>query len=78
MHVALDVAEGLGFIHGANGKNIAFIHRDIKPANVLLTRTGGAKLCDLGEAREVNEGDDVITMVGTPLYAAPEIFRAEP
>ena len=62
------------------------LHRDLKPANVLLgpapRRT--AKLSDFGEARQLKGADGTLlattgemTMVGTPLYMAPEALRRE-
>jgi serine/threonine-protein kinase len=50
------------------------VHRDIKPANILIDRTGGARLADLGLA--VAEDDPSITgtggTLGTPHYISPE------
>jgi len=50
------------------------VHRDIKPANILIDRTGGARLADLGLA--FAEDDPSITgtggTLGTPHYISPE------
>jgi tRNA A-37 threonylcarbamoyl transferase component Bud32 len=50
------------------------VHRDIKPANILIDKTGGARLADLGLA--VGEDDPSITgtggTLGTPHYISPE------
>ena len=50
------------------------VHRDVKPANILIDRTGGARLADLGLA--VAEDDPAITgaggTLGTPHYISPE------
>ena len=50
------------------------VHRDIKPANILIDKTGGARLADLGLA--VAEDDPSITgtggTLGTPHYISPE------
>jgi hypothetical protein len=83
--VARQVTAALAYLH-SHPDNIA--HRDIKSRNVLLhaLRPGApvmAKLCDFGlvafrnqQASSVaSHGDPVF--VGTPAYAAPEIFREE-
>jgi serine/threonine-protein kinase len=50
VHVALDVARALEHAHSRN-----VVHRDIKPDNILITRSGVAKLVDLGLARRTDE-----------------------
>src|SRR5262245_7552719 len=49
-HVALDVARALEHAHSRN-----IVHRDIKPDNILITRSGVAKLGDLGLAKRTDE-----------------------
>ena len=51
------------------------IHRDIKPANILL-KQGAAKLSDFGFSRVVDDPNKTqrLTLLGTPLYTAPEIL----
>ncbi len=56
------------------------VHRDIKPSNVLISRTGQAKLTDMGLARSIDESTDTGitragTTVGTVDYMAPEQAR---
>lgn len=55
-------------------------HRDLKPANLLLVETApGAprvvKITDFTFARFLNPGEISKTLVGSPLYMAPEIFK---
>ncbi|GMI22376.1 hypothetical protein TeGR_g11890 [Tetraparma gracilis] len=60
----------------ATGYNESVIHRDLKPDNMLLTRDWTLKLTDFGEARAQNMGG-TMTSVGTPIYIAPEVMRAD-
>ncbi|GMI57291.1 hypothetical protein TeGR_g11335 [Tetraparma gracilis] len=52
------------------------IHRDLKPENMLLTKTWMLKLTDFGEARAADL-NNTMTSVGTPIYVAPEVMKAE-
>lgn len=58
----------------ANG----IIHRDIKPANILLSEadpaTAVAKLADFGFARFSEENSLMHTVLGTPMFMAPEVL----
>jgi serine/threonine protein kinase len=61
------VCAGLAHAHAHN-----VIHRDIKPQNLLLTADCQViKIADFGVAK-IELGDEVITRVGTNIYAAPE------
>jgi serine/threonine protein kinase len=53
------------------------MHRDLKSPNVLLSEEGVAKIADVGMVR--SQVKDLVTAqpVMTPLWAAPEVRRAE-
>lgn len=51
-------------------------HRDIKPSNLILTPEGKLKISDFGIARiESAELTQVASLIGTPMYMAPEQFK---
>jgi tRNA A-37 threonylcarbamoyl transferase component Bud32 len=75
------VCEALEEAH-ANG----LIHRDLKPGNIFAARRGGrydfVKLLDFGLVKSVERPDDPTlsrqeTVVGSPMYMAPEQFGGE-
>ncbi len=74
------IAIGLKLAKAVYALNRArIIHRDIKPENVLLERSSGLKLLDLGVARlPAVEGTDTAEIPGTPSYMAPELFDGHP
>jgi serine/threonine protein kinase len=58
------------------------LHRDVKPQNVIITPDGEAMLVDFGLAKVVSIEDrqtrTVMRGLGTPEYAPPEQYDAEP
>lgn len=68
--IILDVANGLDYLHYV----CAIIHRDLASKNILLTKTGQAKIADLGLAKFFcgKQGISASPVPGTALYAAPE------
>ncbi|PRW45625.1 hypothetical protein C2E21_6054 [Chlorella sorokiniana] len=69
--VALDIAEGLAFLHARQT-----LHADLKSSNVLLSHSLRAYLADLSMSR-VLEGTACTARGGTACYAAPEQLLGE-
>jgi serine/threonine protein kinase/Tfp pilus assembly protein PilF len=89
LHVMRAAGAGLAAAHAAG-----LVHRDFKPENVLVAGDGRVRVMDFGLARldqdDVSELDveaksplsDRLTVagtvLGTPAYIAPELYRGEP
>ena len=62
-------------------KKHSILHRDLKPENVYLSSsdldTCVLMIGDFGLSRETNTGM-ASTILGTPLYSAPEFFSLSP
>jgi eukaryotic-like serine/threonine-protein kinase len=81
--VAFIIGQAAGSLGEAH--RIGLIHRDIKPDNILVCHRGGlcdqVKVLDFGlvkDTRGANEPglSNVDTIIGTPLYLAPEAITA--
>lgn len=75
-HISLQIACALSYLHSSMG----LLHLDIKPGNVLLTKTGDAKLSDVGFSRTVNRdshSNESSEAVGTFDFCAPEVLLGE-
>jgi pimeloyl-ACP methyl ester carboxylesterase/hemoglobin-like flavoprotein len=74
--VGLEMARGLEAAHDAG-----VLHRDLKPANVMRNQAGVVKLIDFGLAKRLDAHEPPITspgtLVGTPRYLAPELWKGE-
>jgi len=72
------ICDALGATHAAS-----FIHRDLKPQNIVVLRRPPrpfVKIQDFGLAKlrgQAGRETDVATLVGTPIYMAPEHSRGE-
>ncbi len=79
----LPISEAIAFtIEAARALEFAeqkgIVHRDIKPDNMMITETGGIKICDLGLALSFTETDESKLnegVAGSPHYIAPEQAR---
>ncbi|ACZ89951.1 serine/threonine-protein kinase [Streptosporangium roseum] len=73
--LAQGLAAALSIIHAAG-----VVHRDLKPANVLVNAEDEPVLIDFGIAQVLDATRLTLTgtFLGTPSYAAPELFVDEP
>jgi len=54
------------------------LHRDLKPSNILL-HNGIAKIADFGFCKKMSGPQELtFTMVGSPIYMAPEVLKGYP
>jgi len=56
--------------------NLGVVHRDIKPENILLDKDFNVKVTDFGFAKELQPGERLYEVCGTPGYLAPELLKA--
>ena len=73
----IQILEGLHYLH----VELGIVHRDIKPENFLLFNDGHRikiKLIDFGFATYCKGNETMHEQLGTPQYAAPEIFEQKP
>jgi len=70
--IVTSVLRGLAYLHGRN-----IMHRDLKSKNILIDTDGSTKLADFGVSRELNQSGMARSMVGTPLFMAPEVLEGE-
>ena len=58
-------------------KSNNIMHRDVKPDNILF-HNGKVKLGDFGFCKTLGEANEMTgTMLGSPIYMAPEVLRGE-
>ncbi|KAL6128110.1 hypothetical protein ACLB2K_071466 [Fragaria x ananassa] len=76
LHIAVDAAHGLDYLH--NDCKPPIIHRDIKTSNILLTEKMQAKICDFGVSKLLSTETATHTMTdhvrGTRGYFDPEYY----
>ncbi|XP_042252305.1 phosphorylase b kinase gamma catalytic chain, liver/testis isoform [Thunnus albacares] len=62
--------EAVQYLHSFN-----IVHRDLKPENILLDDQGHIKLSDFGFSVQLQPGEKLRELCGTPGYLAPEILK---
>jgi len=68
LHYFKQICDGLAHSHSCG-----IIHRDLKPENLLLSADWRTiKIADFGAAKTNSTEDSSITLIGTPVYSAPE------
>lgn len=76
LDIVIQIAEALQHAHEKG-----LIHRDVKPKNIMITRSGVAKLADMGLARAISDREAAEAeqgkAFGTPYYISPEQVRGE-
>ena len=74
LRLLADVAGALDYAHSQG-----IVHRDVKPSNIMVLATGGIKIMDFGIAKSAASAHQTQsgTILGTPLYMAPEQIKGE-
>lgn len=76
IEIAIQIAEALQHAHDKG-----LVHRDVKPKNIMVTKSGIAKLADLGLARAISDREaaeaEAGKAFGTPYYISPEQVKGE-
>ncbi|XP_075173221.1 striated muscle preferentially expressed protein kinase isoform X3 [Anomaloglossus baeobatrachus] len=69
------ILEGLDYLHHKN-----ILHLDVKPENILMADmiSDQIRICDFGNAQELNVGEPQYCKYGTPEFVAPEIVNQMP
>jgi len=72
IYILWQIACGLVDIHKEG-----LIHRDIKPENIRFSEDGIVKILDFGLSRAEGEEAKTQSIIGTPIYMAPELWKRE-
>lgn len=72
INILWQIACGLVDIHKEG-----LIHRDLKPENIRVADDGIVKILDFGLSRAEGEEAKTQSIIGTPIYMAPELWKRE-
>lgn len=64
------IADAMAFAHEKG-----IVHRDLKPENIMMSESDQPVIIDLGLVRQSGARTLTSTMIGTPLYMAPEQIK---
>ena len=69
--IFIQIAQAIQYLHKHN-----IIHRDIKTANIFIDNNNKLKLGDFGIVKILSGSyEQTNTVIGTPLYMSPELYR---
>lgn len=66
--IGIDICNALSYAH-----KLGYLHRDVKPGNIYRTASGVYQLGDFGVTRKSSLSNELMTIVGTTVYMAPEV-----
>ena len=73
---AIQLLDILEYLHS---QDPPIVYRDIKPGNIMIDKNNKITLVDFGLARMVHpENNSTKTCIGTPAFAAVEMFKGKP
>ena len=75
LEIGKQICKGLSELH-----ELGMVHRDIKPDNIVLSDEGAVKIVDYGimhlpNLSELTQKNQLISLMGSPNYMAPELFQ---
>nr|XP_043609302.1 uncharacterized protein LOC122581197 [Erigeron canadensis] len=80
IHICLDIAHGLDYLHTNTKDKPTIVHRDIKSANILLDNNWNAKIADFGLSKlhplnQIGSTLKTNNLAGTEVYMDPEYMK---